>query len=507
MIISRTQNTLKGTLWGTIYRIVATIFPFIIRTIIIKEFGEDYLGLNSLFTSILQVLNLSELGLSNAIIYSMYKPIANDDYKTLGGLMRLYRKLYLFIGSFILVVGLSCLPFLNYLINGSYPADINIYFLYIIFLFNSSVSYLLFGYKEALLAAYQRNDVLNKIRLVTFFGQFLIQIFVLLFLRDYYIYALIMAIATISRSLLNYKSTVKLFPNIGENGSVDKSIIKEIKTNVLGISIGKACTISRGASNSIVISAFVSLSALAIFDNYFYIISAITAFLTIIETSLVAGVGNSIVTESKVKNYIDFKKINFIFMWIVGSAGICCFCLYQSFMEIWVGKSLMLSDTAAALFSIYFVISCFSSIPSVYCTAAGLWWRLKYKSITEVVANIFLNIIFVYFWGIIGILIATITTLFLINFCWGSYVLYKNYFTDEKLLDIVLLQLKYFIVILLVGSITYRFCKLVVFSNYYCELAVSLVISVILPQILFFVVYRKDINFPALKSVVLKIKK
>lgn len=506
MKLNRADNAISGTKWGVGYRIIATLFPFVIRTIIIKDFGEDYLGLNSLFTSILQVLNLSELGLSNAIIYSMYKPIAEDDYNALNGLLRLYKKLYFYIGCFILFAGMICMPFLDKLINGEYPSDINIYLLYFIFLINTSISYLFLGYKEALLAAYQRNDILNKVRLIVFSFQFILQCFILIVLKDYYIYAAMMAIATILRNIINYRYSKTLFPDVGQTeGSVDRSIVKEIKTNILGISIGKACTISRGACNSIVISSFISLPALAIFDNYFYIISAIIAFMTIIETSLISGVGNSIVMDTQEKNYSDFKNINFLYMWIVGCSGICLLCLIQPFVNLWVGDKLMLSTLAAILFCVYYVVSSFSSIPSVYCTATGLWWKLKYKSITEVVLNIILSIVFVKLFGVVGVLLSSILTLFLINFCWASYILYKNYFKSYALKEIIYIQLKYFVVIILVAVITYYICTLIRISNPYINLLVLLAVSFIISNLLFYLIYFKEPNMPFLKRIVKKI--
>ena len=109
----------------------------------IKVLGAEYLGLNSLFTSILQVLSISELGIGSAIVFSMYKPIAEDDKDTLCALLNIYRKIYYCIGTIILILGLLALPYLPHLISGSHPENINIYILYLIFLFNTVVSYYL----------------------------------------------------------------------------------------------------------------------------------------------------------------------------------------------------------------------------------------------------------------------------------------------------------------------------------------------------------------------------
>ena len=137
MQIERTKNAARNIVWGTIEKIMILLLPFATRTVMIKTLGAEYLGLSSLFTSILSVLSTSELGFGSAIVFSMYKPIAEDDKVTLCALLNAYRKIYLAIGTIILGVGIVVIPFLPKLISGDYPADINLYVLYLIYLFNT----------------------------------------------------------------------------------------------------------------------------------------------------------------------------------------------------------------------------------------------------------------------------------------------------------------------------------------------------------------------------------
>ena len=125
--IERTKNATRNIIWGIIEKIVTILMPFICRTVFIKVLGAEYLGLNSLFSSILQVLSISELGIGTAIVFSMYKPIAEDDKDSLCALLNVYKKVYQIIGTVILVVGLAILPVLPKLISGSYPHEVNIY--------------------------------------------------------------------------------------------------------------------------------------------------------------------------------------------------------------------------------------------------------------------------------------------------------------------------------------------------------------------------------------------
>ena len=160
---SRTLNAKRNMLASLINRIVSMLLPFVTRTIFIYSLGSLYLGLNSIFSSVLSVLSLAELGVGTAMVYSMYKPIANGDAETVCALLNLYRKIYRIIGAVILVLGLAFTPFLPHIIKGAVPADINLYVLYFINLFSTVVSYFLFAYKNSLLTASQRMDVISHI--------------------------------------------------------------------------------------------------------------------------------------------------------------------------------------------------------------------------------------------------------------------------------------------------------------------------------------------------------
>lgn len=501
MRIAKTKNAIKGSLWGIAYRIVCTIFPFIIRTIIIKEFGEKYLGLNSLFTSILHVLNLSELGLTNSIVYSMYKPIADDDYEKLSALMAFYRKLYFVIGMFILIVGLGCVPFIPKLISGDYPPGVNIYILYIVFLLNTVVSYFFFGYKEAILTAYQRIDIINFIRLITFLAQFIFQIGILLIAKNYYLYSSVMIAFTLIRGYLNSIFVSKRYPQIVCKGNIDRNELKLIKVNMAGVTLGKLCTVSRGTFDEIIISSFLGLSALAIFDNYYYIISAIIAIMNVVENSLISGVGNSIVIDTVEKNYNDFKKINFLYMWLVGTLSCCLFCLYQPFMEIWVGQDLMIDNTTMILFVLYFYSGCLCSISNVYSTAKGLWWNLRVKSVFEIIVNLGLNILLVVLYGMRGIIIATVISYVFVSFFWGSYVLFKEYFGIKHFRSLLYSMTVHFSLTFFSCTICCFFLKSLPDMNVFILLLVRFFVALFSSNIVLLTVFRKTEYFQYMKSL------
>ena len=213
MKIERTRNTVRNSAWGILSKIITTFFPVIVRTLIVQYIGAAYLGLGSLFSSILTVLSLAELGVSSAIVFSMYKPIAEDDTNTICALMALYKKLYSVIGTVIGIVGLLLMPFLPYLIKGEYPSDINLYLLYLIYLGNTVIGYFLFAYKNCLLTAHQRTDISTKISIGTSIIQYAVSIMVIILFKNYYVYVFLAPLASIANNLLTAYYVDKIFPN------------------------------------------------------------------------------------------------------------------------------------------------------------------------------------------------------------------------------------------------------------------------------------------------------
>ena len=218
MKIDRTKNAIRNIVFGGVLRIYQIVVPFIMRTVMIYFMGVQYLGLNSLFTSILQVLNLAELGVGSAMVYSMYKPISEDDSQTICALMHLYRTYYRWIGLIIAAVGVSMTPFIPKLIKSDLPEGINVYVLYLLNLSATVLSYWLFAYKNSLLQAHQRIDITSKVTLVTNTVQYIIQILVLIVLRNYYAFVVVMLATQAMTNIITAIVVTKMYPNYKAKG-------------------------------------------------------------------------------------------------------------------------------------------------------------------------------------------------------------------------------------------------------------------------------------------------
>lgn len=501
MRIERTENTTRNAIWGILDKFAQMILPFITRTLILKLIGEQYLGLNGLFTSIIAVLNMADLGFGVAITYSMYKPIADNDTEALCALLNYYKKIYRVIGLAVLGIGLAMMPFLPKLIKDEIPSDINVYLLFSIYLANAVLSYWLFAYKKSLLSAYHRNDVTTKIALALLFCQYGLQILALAALNNYYTYVIVLPLITLASNILTSVATKKMFPEIVCRGKAHPEVTRKIKKQVSGAFIGKVCGQTRSSIDSMFISSFLGLTQVAIYSNYYYILSAIHNLLNVVTQSMVGGVGNSIVKEDLEKNYADFKKFTFLYSWISGWCACCMLCLYQPFMQLWVGDKLMLPVGTMVLFCVYIYVMSASDIKNVYYTARGLWWEGRWRAVMEVVANCVLHYFGAKYFGIFGILMATIMTMVLINFLYGSSILFKYYFTNVSIAKFFLQHLAYFCVVAAVSAITYVVCSLLPGAGF-VYLFVKAIICLILPNVLFYLVYSRTQIFAEVKPLV-----
>lgn len=454
MKLERAKNAKRNGIWGMISRLIGLLLPFLSRTVIIKVLGAEYLGLNGLFTSILTVLNLTELGVGSAIVYSMYKPIATCDDDLVCALLNLYRKIYKFIGISIIILGMLVMPFVRKLVSGEIPSDVNIYILFGLYIINTSASYLLFAYKRSLIHACQRDDVTSKITITTDVLLNISQIVFLIITHNYYWFVILQILTVLASNIINSYYADKLFPQYCCKGKLSKELKNDIKQRVTGLMVIKIAAVSRNALDSIIVSAFLGLQAVAMYNNYYYIINALSSILLVLMNAIAAGVGNSVAVESKNKNLEDMRNINFLYMTISGFCLACLVSMYQPFMKIWVGDKFLFSEMVMILFSLYFILQKIGDVQAQYFDAAGLWWHGKWRGVIEAGFNLVLNIMLGYYFGVIGIVLATIITIVFINFPLSTYYTFKFYF-KQSMLPFILEQVTITVKIIFCSGICY----------------------------------------------------
>lgn len=505
MILDRTTNAIRSITWGVIEKFALLLLPFITRTVLIQVLGIEYLGLNTLFVSILQVLSVSELGFGTAIVFSMYKPIAEDDNKTLCALLNLYKKIYHFVGIIILFLGLSIIPFLPRLVKGDIPSDVNLYLLYIIFLFNTVISYFLFAYKTALFSAFQRNDIQSKRNAAISLFSNVAQVILLLTIHNYYAYVLIIPIGTILTNLINGYCANKMYPNIICEGTISKELKEGIKKRIIGLISYKFYVITCYSISGIVISAFLGLKPLALYNNYSAVINIFIGFLDIIGTSLTAGIGNKMVCNTIESNYSDFKKYLFGYSWVSSYFVILLISIFQNLMIVWLGNNLLLPIGTVALLLLNFMIArILNNTVWTYRQAAGLWWEDRFNPVAQTIANLCLCLILVNVIGMNGVILATTFSALCIGFPWGSTILFKYYF-KRSAIEYYKLSIFYVFTTIFVGGLCYVLCNICITSNTFITLILKIILASLVSNSMFWLIYRKKSEYIFLKTKFMQI--
>ncbi len=526
----RSRNVGRNMVYGLLNRCVSLLLPFIVRTMLIYRFGTLYLGMNSLLASVFQVLNLAELGFGSAVVYSLYKPVAEGDTDTVCAYLGTYRKVYRIIGLVILGLGLVVLPWFPLLVKDSpMPRNMNLYVWYLIFLANAVVSYLLFGYKTSIPSALQREDLLSKIDTAVLICKSVVQMPCLLLTDNFYFYLLASLLFTVLRNLVISHVVDRRFPGYVCRGSISAKQFGELKLLVGGLTLSKFRIASRHAIDSICITAFVSLIMTAVYSNYYLIHNGVVSLSGILCGAMVASVGNSIAAESREKNYRDMRRFNFIYMLLAGWAMICLLCLYQPFVRLWMGgalsggtvdaggtltrggvaagETLMLGMPEVVALCLYFYLLKAGDMRWIYHQGAGLWWKARYFVIAEIICNVVLNILLAKYWGVLGIIVATLISLFFINFIGGAWVLFKEYFQNGKLHEFFADQAKYFLVTAAVGVVCFFVCEMVAtgtgISNKGVEvlnLLLRLLICTVVTVLLYHLVYHHSAQYQEAKD-------
>ncbi len=401
---------------------------FFVKTAIVKVFNAEYLGLTSVLSSILQVLNMAELGFSTAVVVSLYRPINDNDIPMIRGILSYYRSAYRIIGIIVFAGGLLVLPFFPMFLGSSSNLKINVYLVYMIYVMNSAISYFLFAYKEALLNAVQRFDITKKV----FVGITLLrdgcQLIAIVVFRNFYLFAFVMLGCTVIYSVLLQVITQKKYRDYYPEGQIDEGSRKDIRMQIAGLSIGKVLGISRNSLDTLIISSFLGLTIVGQYNNYFYIFSTLISVAWVIIGAVQSSVGNSLVSETKEKNFHDLMKMECLFSIMLSVATACLFTLYQPFMRIWMGQSMVFNDRVMYLFVIYFYAMGINGVRNAYFFALGLWWRAKWILISEATLNLILNVLLGKIFGIYGVLFATIITIIFLNYLGITKLLFREYF-------------------------------------------------------------------------------
>jgi len=422
----RIKNSLNNIITGLFGQLLLTVTGFITRTIFIHVLGSTYLGINGLFSNILTVLSFAELGVGQAIIFSLYKPIAENDEDKICSLMQLYSRVYRILFFVVLILGLIMLPLLPYIINDMESIP-NIRLIYIMYVANSAFSYL-FSYKGAFVSACQKNYIIN---LISYFSNILlavIQIVCLNFFRNYLVYLGVQIGFGIVQNIIVYHCADKLFPFLKRKDvkPLEYGERRKIKDNIGALIIYKIGSLALNSTDNIIISSFVGVVAVGIYSNYLLLQTSVSSLLSTVFSNLTASIGNLNAGDDKDKKVFLFYVINLVTFWLYAVCSICLFICMTPFVHIWIGDDYILPTSVSLIIAVNMYIGGMLYAPFNFRQTLGIFVEGKMRPIFSAVINIVASIIFAKLWGVAGVLWGTAVARLSTNVWFDPYMVFKR---------------------------------------------------------------------------------
>lgn len=498
----RVRNSLRNISAAMAQYIITILINFVARAVFIKTLGAEYLGLNSLLTSIISMLSIAELGIASAIVFTMYKPIAENDKETIKSLMKFYRNCYRIIGCIVLILGICFIPFLNLIIESNSFSE-SIYIIYILFLLDTLFSYL-FSYKRSILYAHQKNYMINLIGLIYTLCLNAVQIFILLLTGNYILYLLIKVVfRLIENSIINIIANRK-YPYLKEKNvkKLDKSILSEIFKKVKGLFFHKIGTFIVLGTDNLIISKYLGLTTLGLFTNYTLIVNTLTTLFNQIIVGTTASLGNLLTEGNTEKSFNIYKKLSLFNFWIFSFATISIYCIIDPFITIWIGSEYLLSKSVLLVICLNFYIQGMRNVFNLFRAAAGIYYEDRYIPLIESIINLVVSIILVNFLGLKGVILGTIiSSSILFAYSYPKFV-YKPLF-GKTIYSYIKEQIYYLGVMLIAFTCTVIVSNIFTNHNSFYNLILNIVICIFLPNFLFFVFLKKKPEFIYFKNLFL----
>ena len=492
--MSRTRNSLMNITVGIGGQLFQMLIQFLSRSVFIYCLSVEYLGVNGLFTNILTLLSLTELGFGTAIIYNLYEPIAKDDRNRIIKLMNLYKVIYRIVAVVVLLIGLCLVPFLGVLVQNT-DALPNIEIIYLVYLLNAVASYCLI-YKRSLIEANQKAYICTIYQKIFSVSQYIIQIVILLLTHNYMLYLSMMLFFSIACNVAISIKANNMYPYLKEknNSLPEKSEIKNIAKNTFALSLHRVGTICVNNTDNILMSTFVSLSTVGLYSNYTLITSSLSQFTSLIFNAFTASIGNLGALESKDKMKSVFKTLNFFGFFVFGFCTTCLFNLFNPFIKLWIGEKYLFSFSIVVIIVLNYYTGGMRQVTLKFRDALGLFWYDRYKALAEAIVNLILSIWLVQKIGVAGILLGTLfCTVFISS--WVEPLILFKYGFESSVKEYFLDYLKYTISLIIIIGITYYLNNNIGVYNEIVDFAIKCIITVSVYLVGTIIFYFKNNEF------------
>ncbi|MEE3420693.1 MAG: MATE family efflux transporter [Lachnospiraceae bacterium] len=425
---SRTVNSLRNAATSLGGQALNNVLRFVCRTVFVYTLGKNYLGISTLYSSVLTLLSIAELGFGTAITYSLYKPLAEGDTEKIKSLMQYFKKAYRTIGFVIFGLGMCLMPFLPKLLT-RIPNEINIYEYYLLYLLQTVVSYLFFAYKAVLLNADQKKYITDLIQYMVQVLMNVVQIIELFAVRSFFLYTVLAIVFAVVQNIATAAYVDRRYPYLKEKAQpLGKAEKKTIFTQVYATALYKVSAAIGTATDNLIISAYISTAMVGIYGNYFLIIQVFQNIIDGVVRAFSASVGNLFAVSSREKSEFTFRCLNLLNDFAVAFCAVEFMSIFQPFMTLWMGRTMLISNTVLIIVVYNFAANYMQLVVNIYNESTGTFVYGKYRAVATAVLNLIISIVLVKKMGLAGVFLGTIISRAITMFWFDPMILYKKAF-------------------------------------------------------------------------------
>ena len=493
---SRRDRALINTMSGLFTQILAMILSFVVRTVFVRHLSIDYLGVNGLYSNILTVLSLSELGLNNVMLFSLYKPIAENNRQKICQLITFYKKLYNLVAIGVFALGLLLVPVLDIIIQSELTQrDLTVYYLF--FLMNSVCSYFVV-YKSIFLNANQEVYIVKSFNFIANTLKSILQIVVIVCFKNYILYLFMQTGCILLENIFLSRITTKKYPFLQEKAQLPKAEQVALYKNMFSAFLYRIGTTLVTNTDNILISVLVSTAAVGYYSNYCMIVAAVTSMLSIVIHALTPSIGNLRAENNPEKSLGMFYVLQLTFHFMGAYCGICLFLLMNQFIPVWLGPGFTMDWLTVFAITLNFYLSYFTMPIWTFREVCGLFDRVKFLMMLTAVLNLIFSVLFGMKLGVAGILLATSLSKICTVFWYEPHILFESMGTTAK--GYWLRQIKYAALTLICGLACYYADSF--FTGSYIILVIKALIFFLICLALFSLANYKSKEFIYLKNYV-----
>lgn len=502
MEASRTANSIKNSIYSVLGLLSSTIITFVSRTVFIYVLGKTYLGFNGLFSNVLSLLSLAELGIGTAITYSMYQPVAENNIREIRSLLGLYQKVYRIVGGTTLAIGILLIPLLPFFIS-DIPDIPHLTLIYLLYLANSVVSYF-FSYKFVLLRVYQKDYLLTRMNVFFQLVQMAIQVAILLVFRNFILYLFTSVICTVLWNFLITQYINRAFLHIVNTPyyPLENDVKQKIVKSVKAMFISNLSSVIVTNTDNLLISSFVSTILLGYYSNYLIFLNMARSLLNGVFGAITGSVGNLVNSKTSREVYQIFSNIWFINYYLIALASSCLFVMVNDFIRLWIGSSYLLAQSIVLMFFLNMYIRYMRNTLITFNTTYGHFIELKWAYLAEALINLVASLLFVwgFQWGVLGVLFGTFMSSICTNFWTEPTLLFRKF--GISVWQYFYRYAYYFIVLVISTGAMYLTCHLLLPSVTWPLFIIKCVLCLGIFHANFYLAFRRLSEFRYLLSIV-----